>query len=204
VSKRTKACANCQRCSRSAATAGVTAIGRGSLHLATGGVSLVASGMRKKCGVCGHRLAEHRAGLVANVGVTMPQGPTPQELAWQAEQQRQLALAQWQAQQVQLAQLEELTKQRSPAREGAYSSENQQEQLSGAPVSADSAPTSRPPGMETVEVLTRLAALRDQGVLTEEEFASEKAKILSSSSPADQTTADTTSEHPPSDPSEPQ
>jgi len=203
VSKGAKACANCERCSRSATTAGVTAIGRGSLHLATGGVSLVASGMRKKCGVCGHRLAEHRAGLVANVGVTMPQGPTPQELAWQAEQQRQLALAQWQAQQVQLAQLEELTKQRSPAREGAYSRENEQGQLNGGLVSADSAPTSRPPGMETVEVLTRLAALRDQGVLTEEEFASEKAKILSSGSPADQTTADTTSEHPP-EPSEPQ
>lgn len=156
MSKGAEACANCQRCSRSAATAGFTAVGRGSLHLATGGVSLVASGMRKKCGVCGHRLAEHRAGLVANVGVTMPPGPTAQELAWQAEQQRQLALAQWQAQQVQLAQLEELTKQRSPAREGAYSGENQQGQLNGAPRSA-TAVLRRPragPGAVTVTART--------------------------------------------------
>jgi len=31
---------------------------------------------------------------------------------------------------------------------------------------------------DTVEQLTKLAALRDQGVLTDEEFAAQKAKIL--------------------------
>jgi Short C-terminal domain len=33
-------------------------------------------------------------------------------------------------------------------------------------------------GPEMVEQLTQLAALKDQGILTEEEFAAQKAKIL--------------------------
>jgi hypothetical protein len=35
-----------------------------------------------------------------------------------------------------------------------------------------------PPQQDTVEQLKRLAELRDQGVLTEEEFTAEKRKIL--------------------------
>jgi len=40
-----------------------------------------------------------------------------------------------------------------------------------APPPADDAP-------DPIEQLTKLAALKDQGVLTEEEFATQKAKIL--------------------------
>lgn len=35
-----------------------------------------------------------------------------------------------------------------------------------------------PAGQSTIEQLKELAALKDQGVLTEEEFAAQKAKIL--------------------------
>lgn len=72
--------------------------------------------MRRKCGVCGHQRAEHRAELVANVGAPMHQSQAPQDFALQAEQQRLLAMAQWQAQQVQLAQLAELTNQGQASR----------------------------------------------------------------------------------------
>jgi len=43
---------------------------------------------------------------------------------------------------------------------------------------ADQGELSPPPVDDVVETLTKLAALRDQGVLTEEEFAIAKAKIL--------------------------
>jgi hypothetical protein len=41
------------------------------------------------------------------------------------------------------------------------------------------APAPAAPGGDRVEQLKDLAALREQGVLTEEEFAAEKARILS-------------------------
>ena len=40
------------------------------------------------------------------------------------------------------------------------------------------APTAPAPEQSTIEQLKELAALKDQGVLTEEEFAAQKAKIL--------------------------
>jgi hypothetical protein len=40
------------------------------------------------------------------------------------------------------------------------------------------APPEAPPAPEPIQQLKDLAALRDQGVLTEEEFAAEKARIL--------------------------
>jgi hypothetical protein len=42
------------------------------------------------------------------------------------------------------------------------------------------APPPAPPAQDRVEQLKELAALKDQGVLTDEEFAAEKAKILAS------------------------
>jgi hypothetical protein len=39
-------------------------------------------------------------------------------------------------------------------------------------------PAPPPPSADPFEQLTKLAALRDQGILTEEEFAAQKAKIL--------------------------
>ena len=40
-------------------------------------------------------------------------------------------------------------------------------------------PAPAPAAPDPIEQLTKLAALRDQGILTEEEFAVQKAKILS-------------------------
>jgi hypothetical protein len=45
-----------------------------------------------------------------------------------------------------------------------------------APVPAQAAPA--PPGSSTVDQLKDLAELKNQGILTEEEFAAQKAKIL--------------------------
>jgi len=92
-----------------------------------------------------------------------PQQPTADLVAMQMEQQRQLAAAQWQAQQVQLAQLAAMTN-----------------QVAQPPAQAELRAT--PPAVpDMVERLQKLAALRDQGVLTEEEFAAQKAKILEQS-----------------------
>ena len=44
-----------------------------------------------------------------------------------------------------------------------------------APPPAAAAPE---PAPDPIEQLTKLAALKDQGILTEEEFAAQKAKIL--------------------------
>ncbi len=49
-----------------------------------------------------------------------------------------------------------------------------------APVQQAAPPAPAPPvEQSTIEQLKELAALKDQGVLTEEEFAAQKAKILS-------------------------
>ncbi|HEY8809869.1 MAG TPA: SHOCT domain-containing protein [Solirubrobacterales bacterium] len=49
-----------------------------------------------------------------------------------------------------------------------------------APVQQAPPPAPAPPAEQsTIEQLKELAALKDQGVLTEEEFAAQKAKILS-------------------------
>lgn len=54
----------------------------------------------------------------------------------------------------------------------AYDQQNYQQPAAAAPPAA--------PAMSSVEQLKELAALRDQGVLTDAEFAAEKAKILAS------------------------
>lgn len=48
------------------------------------------------------------------------------------------------------------------------------------PVAEPSPPPTAGPSSDDIERLQQLAALRSQGVLTEEEFAAEKAKILNS------------------------
>ncbi|GIU85908.1 MAG: hypothetical protein KatS3mg009_0423 [Acidimicrobiia bacterium] len=58
-------------------------------------------------------------------------------------------------------------------REEAY---RQQVTAAGPPVAA--APAAPPAATDTVTQLKELAALRDQGVLTDEEFAAQKARIL--------------------------
>jgi hypothetical protein len=64
--------------------------------------------------------------------------------------------------------------------------EGQQEQAMAAaqaeapPQAVPAEPVPQGPTEDDIERLTKLAALKDQGVLSEEEFAAEKAKILGS------------------------
>jgi hypothetical protein len=55
--------------------------------------------------------------------------------------------------------------------------QGQEEQQAPAQQAPPPAPAP-PAGQSTIEQLKELAALKDQGVLTEEEFATQKAKIL--------------------------
>jgi hypothetical protein len=48
------------------------------------------------------------------------------------------------------------------------------------PTSAPPAPEAAPAAPDPIAQLKELAALRDQGILTDEEFAAQKAKILNS------------------------
>lgn len=63
-------------------------------------------------------------------------------------------------------------------REQAYQQEVQQQ---AAPAPAAPAPAPAPPaagGGDVIEQLERLGKLREQGILTDEEFAAQKAKLL--------------------------
>lgn len=62
----------------------------------------------------------------------------------------------------------------------AYEQQAYQQQAYQQPMppAAPPPPAAAAPAMSTVEQLTQLAALRDQGVLTDAEFDAEKAKIL--------------------------
>jgi hypothetical protein len=52
------------------------------------------------------------------------------------------------------------------------------EAVAPAPEASPEAPAAVGPTPENIEQLKELAALKDQGILTEEEFAAQKAKIL--------------------------
>ena len=56
----------------------------------------------------------------------------------------------------------------------------QQQAMQGAPPPAAAAAPAAP-SVDVVEQLQKLAALKDQGILTEEEFADQKRKLLASS-----------------------
>ncbi len=47
-----------------------------------------------------------------------------------------------------------------------------------APAYEEAPPQAPPPAADPIEQLTKLGELRDNGVLTEEEFAAQKAKLL--------------------------
>jgi hypothetical protein len=47
-----------------------------------------------------------------------------------------------------------------------------------APPPAPPAPVAAPPAPDPIEQLKQLAALRDQGILTDEEFTAQKSKLL--------------------------
>lgn len=65
---------------------------------------------------------------------------------------------------------------RRQANRWAEQEAQQQPQYAPAPVAA--APEPAAPAADPIEQLKELAALKDQGILTEEEFAAQKAKLL--------------------------
>jgi hypothetical protein len=59
-----------------------------------------------------------------------------------------------------------------------WSAQEPQQEYYDEPPPQEPAPAAAPTQADKVEQLKQLAALKDQGILTEEEFAAEKAKIL--------------------------
>ena len=59
-----------------------------------------------------------------------------------------------------------------------YAQQDAATQAPPEPQYAEAAPAAAGPSPEAIEQLTELAGLRDQGILSEEEFAAQKAKIL--------------------------
>ena len=60
----------------------------------------------------------------------------------------------------------------------AMASSRSRKQQAAAPAPAQAAPAPSAPSDTTVEQIKQLAELRDQGILTEEEFSSKKKKLL--------------------------
>jgi hypothetical protein len=67
---------------------------------------------------------------------------------------------------------------RRQARRWGYTDEPQQEAYAEPAQQAYAAPPPPPPAPDPIEQLKQLAELKNQGILTEEEFAAQKAKIL--------------------------
>jgi Short C-terminal domain len=62
--------------------------------------------------------------------------------------------------------------------EAKFDNQAAAQQAAQAPQEAAPEPASAGPGPDQIEQLKQLAALKDQGILTEEEFSAQKAKIL--------------------------
>ena len=60
----------------------------------------------------------------------------------------------------------------------AMASSRSRKQQAAAPAPAQATPAPSAPADTTVEQIKQLAGLRDQGILTEEEFSSKKKKLL--------------------------
>ena len=54
----------------------------------------------------------------------------------------------------------------------------EQQQAAAAPAAAPAAAAPAAPAVDPMETLQKLGALHEQGILTDEEFAAEKAKVL--------------------------
>jgi hypothetical protein len=61
-----------------------------------------------------------------------------------------------------------------------WAAQEQQQYAQQAPPPQAAAPAPADGGSSTIEQLKELGALKEQGILTEEEFAAQKAKILGS------------------------
>jgi hypothetical protein len=74
-------------------------------------------------------------------------------------------------------------KKRSEAEQADYERDMRLEELEQQQGQQAAPPQPAPPGggVDVVEQLQKLAALKDQGILTEEEFAEQKRKLLASS-----------------------
>jgi len=68
----------------------------------------------------------------------------------------------------------------SDQNEQQYAQQPQQPQYYEPPPQQYAQPAPAPTAPDPIQQLRELAALRDQGILTEEEFAAQKAKILGS------------------------
>jgi hypothetical protein len=67
---------------------------------------------------------------------------------------------------------------RQAARWGAQAPDPYEQPATGYPPQDAQAASAPPAGRDPVEQLTELAALKERGVLTDDEFAAQKAKIL--------------------------
>ncbi len=132
VAKGSKACRDCEVCTKSALGSGAYSTGRATLAVATLGTSTMVRGMQKKCRACGHPLGKHaeQGPQVVN-NVVLMAGPPP------------------------------ATPQALPP--------PPQPPMPALPAHAGDGGTSE---------LFRLAEMRQAGLLTDEEFAAGKARIL--------------------------
>jgi len=131
----------------------------------------VATALRKKCGVCGHPLTAHTGQVVA---VTNQQQAAPIIIATQ-QPPAQVVIAPQQAQPrpiwppVPPPPLPD-----GPQRPTEISAPGAAESLAPEPALPPPAPEPR----SVADELKKLAELRDAGILTEEEFAAQKARLL--------------------------
>jgi len=149
-----RGCRDCSRCNGSA----LTTLVKGSVQVTANVFTLgVATALRKKCGVCGHPLTAHTGQVVAvtNQQPSAPiitqtplPPPPPSSPRWSIQYP---------------SPDRSLVEPRLPET-GTNSHEDKDSQNGG--------------GFGVADELRKLAELRDQGVLTEEEFSAQKAKVL--------------------------
>jgi hypothetical protein len=113
-----------------------------------------------------------RRGLVGTMATTAVIAGTATAVSGHVAQ-KQAASAQ-QAAEAQAYEQQEAAAQQAAAQQAAQQAAAQQAAAQQAAAPAGFA------GTDTVTALTQLAALHDQGVLTDEEFAAQKAKVLGS------------------------
>ena len=153
-------CRDCRKCTNSGVANLARDTGRATAAVMTAGISEVGFAFTKKCRGCGHQMSLH--GYTATPQPTMnvqapPSAPlTPSAAAgWYPDPYGHHEQRYW---------------------DGWTWTEH----ISGATAPGLQTPKLASPASDKVTQLRELANLRDDGVLTDEEFAAEKAKILGS------------------------
>lgn len=141
-------CPNCRRCTNSAAGEGGRKAGRAMAAMMTGGLSEGARMATGNCRACGHKMSLHAQAHVAAVAASPTVGSL---IARRLESRRELAQRS----------ADELERRR-------------QEAIEPRPPAMPPAPS----GDDLAAQLTRLAELNASGVLTDDEFAAAKARLL--------------------------